>query len=213
MVACDMRTRVKICGITRPQDAADAARFGADAIGLVFYAKSSRAVSVAKARGCIASLPPFVTTVGLFVNPGAGEVREVLSAVQLDVLQFHGEEPASFCGQFGRPYLKAIRMRLSVDLRTARREYSDAVGLLLDTYTPGVPGGTGHSFDWSRIPTDLARSVVLAGGLDPGNVSRAIREVRPHAVDVSGGVEKEKGIKDPGKIAAFMQGVEQGDRS
>jgi len=207
-----MRTRVKICGITRPEDAFAAARLGADAIGLVFYRKSPRWVSVARARECRAFLPPFVTTVGLFVNAAVAEVGEVLGDLPLDLLQFHGDEPASFCRQFGRPYIKAIRMRDGIDLPGAQREYADAVGLLLDTYAPDTPGGTGRSFDWRRVPADLAPKIVLAGGLDPENVEKAILEVRPYAVDVSGGVEKAKGIKDIGRIEAFMRGVQRGDR-
>ncbi len=207
-----MRTRVKICGITRPQDALDAARAGADAIGLVFYPPSPRAVTTAQAAEIVKHLPAFVTVVGLFVNPSREEIAGVLSAVPVDLLQFHGDEPAEQCRGHGRPYLKAIRMREGVDLQEQRRNYPDAAGLLLDTYEQGKPGGTGRTFDWGRIPADLEADIVLAGGLDGENVEQAIRQVRPYAVDVSGGVELEKGIKDSAKIAAFMRGVERANR-
>ncbi len=207
-----MRTRVKICGITRPQDALDAVREGADAIGLVFYPPSPRAVTTAQAAAIVEHLPPFVTVVGLFVNPSREEIARVLSGVPIDLLQFHGDERAEQCRGHGRPYLKAIRMREGVDLLEQRRNYPDAAGLLLDTYEQGKPGGTGRTFDWDRIPADLAADIVLAGGLDVENVEQAIRQVRPYAVDVSGGVELEKGIKDSAKIAAFMRGVERANR-
>lgn len=202
-----MRTRVKICGITRPQDAVDAARLGADAIGLVFYAKSPRAVSARQAADIVAALPAFVTTVGLFVNPSAEEVESVLAAAPLDLLQFHGDESAEFCQQFGRPFIKAIRMRDGVELAIELERYQAGRGLLLDTYTPGIPGGTGESFDWDRVPRDLASKVILAGGLTPENIAEAIKQVQPYAVDVSGGVEASKGIKDVAKMAAFFNNV------
>jgi len=207
-----MRTRVKICGITRPQDALEAVRQGADAIGLVFYPPSPRAVSVAQAAAITRILPPFVTVVGLFVNAGEATLRQVLAEVPLDLLQFHGDETPEACGRYGRPYIKAVRMREDVDLQRLRRQYADAAGLLLDTYRKGVPGGTGEAFEWDRIPADLADQIILAGGLTPENVEQAIREVHPYAVDVSGGVEKAKGIKDPDKILAFMRGVERANQ-
>ncbi|MEW7977217.1 MAG: phosphoribosylanthranilate isomerase [Candidatus Sedimenticola endophacoides] len=207
-----MRTRVKICGITRPEDAREAVRQGADAIGLVFYPPSPRAVSIEQAQRIAAVLPPFVTLVGLFVNEPEAGVREVLARVPVGLLQFHGEEPPEHCRIYGRPYMKALRMRAGIDLYQYREEYTDAAGLLLDSYRKGVPGGTGESFDWQRIPRDLAGGIVLAGGLDAENVERAIRAVHPYAVDVSGGVEREKGVKDPDKIVAFMRGVQRANQ-
>lgn len=202
-----MRTRVKICGITRVEDGLAAARAGADAIGLVFYARSPRAVSAAQARTIVRALPPFVTTVGLFVDAAAEDVRHVLQAVPLDLLQFHGDESPEQCRIYGRPYLKALRMREGVDVAAAARTYSDAAGLLVDTYVEGVAGGTGRAFEWSRLPHDLARPVILAGGLTPDNVAAAVAQVRPWAVDVSGGVEAAPGLKDAAKIEAFIRGV------
>ena len=202
-----MPTRVKICGITRVEDALAAARLGADAIGLVFYAKSPRAVSAVQARTIVRALPPFVTTVGLFVDAAAEEIRQVLAAVPLDLLQFHGNESPEQCRIHGRSYLKALRMREGVDVAAMARSYDDAAGLLVDTYVDGVPGGTGRSFDWSRLPARLARPLILAGGLNPDNVAAAVAQVRPWAVDVSGGVEAAPGLKDAAKIAAFIRGV------
>ncbi|WJW76836.1 phosphoribosylanthranilate isomerase [Thiohalobacter sp. IOR34] len=202
-----MRVRVKICGITRPEDARAAAEAGADALGLVFYARSPRAVTAEQAAALCAGLPPFVTSVGLFVDPAAEEVRRVLEGVPLDLLQFHGDEPADFCRQFGRPYLKALAMRPDVDIAARVADYPDAAGILLDAWHPAVPGGSGETFDWDRIPRELAKPVVLAGGLHPGNVAEAIERTRPWAVDVSSGVEADKGIKDPALIRAFIRGV------
>jgi phosphoribosylanthranilate isomerase len=207
-----MRTRVKICGITRPEDALEAAHAGADAIGLVFYGPSPRAVTPAQAVDIVKKLPPFVTVVGLFVNASREEIAETLAATRIDLLQFHGDETPEQCGGHGRPYIKAIRMRQEVDLQEQQRLFCDGAGLLLDTYEPGKPGGTGNTFDWDRIPADLAPGAVLAGGLDALNVEQAIRQVRPYAVDVSGGVERDKGIKDREKIEAFMRGVERANR-
>jgi phosphoribosylanthranilate isomerase len=208
-----MRTRVKICGITRREDAQEAARVGADAIGLVFYPPSPRAVNVPQAREIVQGLPPFVTVVGLFVDGRREDIARVLQQVRIDLLQFHGDEPPEACGDFGRPYLKAVRMRQGVDLPALRGRYREASALLLDTYRPGQPGGTGKMFDWSGIPNELAGEIVLAGGLDPDNVETAVRRVRPYAVDVSGGVERAKGVKDAAKMAAFLRGVERGNDS
>jgi phosphoribosylanthranilate isomerase len=205
------RTRAKICGITRIEDAIAAASAGADAIGLVFYAPSPRDVDIDRAAEICAALPPFVTTVGLFVNAAEEEVHGVLDSVPLDLLQFHGNESAAYCQRFSRPYIKAVRMAEGVDLNTVAAEYSGARALLLDSYQKGVPGGTGHAFDWARVPADLDKPVILAGGLDPDNVAGAIRQVHPYAVDVSSGVEADKGIKDAEKIIAFMRGVETAD--
>lgn len=205
-----MRTRVKICGITRVEDALAAIELGADAIGLVFYESSPRHVQLHQAAKIVAALPPFVSVVGLFVDATAGQIREVLTHVRLDVLQFHGDESAEFCRQFNTPYLKAVRVRLETNLVQYATDYADARALLLDAFAEGIPGGTGHSFDWSLIPKGLTRPIILAGGLNAGNVTEAIRQVRPYAVDVSGGVEREKGIKDADKIAAFIRGVGNG---
>ncbi|BAN47746.1 phosphoribosylanthranilate isomerase [Metapseudomonas resinovorans] len=197
--------RIKICGITRIEDALAAVAAGADAIGFVFYAKSPRAVTPAQARSIIAALPPFVTTVGLFVDMPRAELRQLLGEVPLDLLQFHGDESAEDCAGFGRPYIKALRVKPGDDIAAAVSRYPEASGLLLDTYVPGVPGGTGEAFDWSLVPQDAAKPLILAGGLTPDNVGEAVRQVRPYAVDVSGGVEAAKGIKDAAKIQAFIQ--------
>jgi len=201
------RTRVKICGITREQDALCVAEAGADAIGLVFYAPSPRAVTIEQAAKLIAVLPPFITTVGLFVNASKTEVDHCLKQVPLDVLQFHGEESPDYCADFDRPYIKAIRMREDINLQQIAHRYRQAQALLLDSYVKGIKGGTGSSFAWSRIPTDLNCPVVLAGGLETANVNTAIQQVQPWAVDVSGGVEQAKGIKSPDKIQTFMTAV------
>jgi phosphoribosylanthranilate isomerase len=208
-----MRTRIKICGITRLEDARGAVKAGADAIGLVFHAASPRAVAPEQAAAIVKQLPPFITTVGLFVDASRERVAEVLNTVPLDLLQFHGEEAPEACSGHGRPWIKAIRMRDSVDLEQMRERYSEASGLLLDTYRAGVPGGTGERFDWDRIPPRLRSEIILAGGLSPQNVEQAVRQVRPYAVDVSGGVEAAKGIKDADKMAAFIAGVNRGDNS
>ena len=208
-----MRTRVKICGLTREGDVGAAADLGADAIGLVFHDPSPRVVGVDRARALCAVLPPFVTSVGLFVDAEPERVRATLAQVPLDLLQFHGEEPPDYCADFGRPWIKAIRMRPGTDLRVLRARYGAAAGLLLDAYDPVRAGGTGQCFDWDLVPLDLAPHIVLAGGLDPDNVAEAIRRVRPYGVDVSGGVEVAKGLKDRQKMAAFMKGVLDGDQS
>lgn len=199
--------RSKICGITRIEDALSAAEAGADAIGLVFYAKSPRAVSVQQARAIIAALPPFVTTVGLFVDASRQELDNILAAVPLDLLQFHGDESPAFCEALQRPYIKALRVKPGDDLAAQVAAYGQAAGVLLDTYVPGIPGGTGEAFDWTLVPQGLSKPIILAGGLVAENVAAAIRQVRPYAVDVSGGVEARKGIKDAEKIRAFMRAV------
>lgn len=199
--------RSKICGITRIEDALIAAEAGADAIGLVFYAKSPRAVSIQQARDIVAALPAFVTTVGLFVNASREELNDVLAGVALDLLQFHGDESPAECESYQRPYIKALRVKPGDDIAQLAAPYAKARGILLDTYVPGVPGGTGAAFDWSLVPRGLPQPVILAGGLSAANVQAAIEQVRPYAVDVSGGVEAGKGIKDAAKIRAFMQAV------
>ena len=205
--------RSKICGITRIEDALAAVAAGADAIGLVFYAKSPRAVNVQQARAIIAALPPFVTSVGLFVNASRCELGEILDAVPLDLLQFHGDESAADCEGYHRPYIKALRVKAGDDIAAACLAYPRASGILLDTYVEGVPGGTGEAFDWSLVPQGLSKPIILAGGLTSDNVAAAIARVRPYAVDVSGGVEQGKGIKDPAKIQAFMQAVRRSNES
>ncbi len=207
-----MRTRVKICGITNPQDAHVAVSQGADAIGLVFYPPSPRAITLDQAREIVHCLPPFVTVVGLFVNASREEIGEILSQVRIDLLQFHGDETPDDCSGHGRPHIKAIRMREGVDLLAEQKRYSNASGLLLDTYRKGIPGGTGDRFDWAAIPAEMAGSIILAGGLTPDNIELAIQQVSPYAVDVSGGVEREKGVKDAEKILAFMRGVKRANR-
>ncbi len=199
--------RSKICGITRIEDALIAAEAGADAIGLVFYAKSPRAVSIQQARDIVAALPAFVTTVGLFVNASREELSDVLAGVALDLLQFHGDETPAECECYQRPYIKALRVKPGDDIAQLAAPYAKARGILLDTYVPGIPGGTGAAFDWSLVPRDLPQPVILAGGLSAANVQSAIEQVRPYAVDVSGGVEAGKGIKDAAKIRAFMRAV------
>jgi phosphoribosylanthranilate isomerase len=204
--------RSKICGITRIEDALAAAEAGADAIGLVFYAKSPRAVTAAQAREIVAALPPFVTSVGLFVNASRCELNEILEVVPLDLLQFHGDETPADCEGFHRPWIKALRVRPGDDLEAACKLYSGARGILLDTFVAGVPGGTGEAFDWSLVPARLSKPIILAGGLHAGNVGEAIARVKPYAVDVSGGVEAAKGIKDPAKVDAFMAAVRAAGR-
>lgn len=201
-----MRTRVKICGITRRQDAEFAVKSGADAIGLVFYEPSPRAVTAAQAALITAQLAPFVGVVGLFVNASAETIRQTLEQVPLNLLQFHGDESAEFCEQFNMPYIKAVRMQSPADLIQADKDYDKASALLLDSYQYGVPGGTGQTFDWSMI-TAISKPLILAGGLTAENVAAAIKQVSPYAVDVSGGVEESKGLKSNNKISAFMREV------
>ncbi len=208
-----MRTRVKICGITRPEDGLAAAEAGADAIGLVFYPRSPRFVTPDQALAVVRALPSFVTVVGLFVNEQPGMVRAMSNAVGLEVLQFHGDESPEYCRQFNQPFIKALRVQPEVDLAGLSAGYREAQGLLLDAWHAAVPGGNGEVFDWGLIPEVLQAHCILAGGLTPDNVAEAIRQVKPYAVDVSSGVEADKGIKDPAKIAAFMRGVNIGDTS
>jgi len=206
-----MRTRVKICGITRLEDAMAAVNAGADALGFNFYPPSPRYVEVALAADIIRDLPPFVTTVALFVDADRESIAEVLRETRIDLIQFHGNECPDYCAEHGRPWIKAVRMKDNVDLEKVTADYADAQALLLDAYRPGVPGGTGEVFDWQCIPSGLAERIILAGGLHAGNVSSAVRSVRPYAVDVSGGVEISEGIKDQEKIKQFMRGVELGE--
>ena len=199
-----MAVRVKICGITRLQDLHAACDAGADALGFVFYEKSPRHVTIAAAAALVRELPPFVQSVGLFVNAGPTLIEAILREVPLDLLQFHGDESPAECGRFGRPYIKAVRVNQETDLLKCTADFDTARGLLLDAFVPGVPGGTGERFDWGLIPANLPRPVVLSGGLMPDNVAEAVQRVRPWAVDVSSGVEVAKGIKDAHKIAQFI---------
>jgi phosphoribosylanthranilate isomerase len=189
------------------EDALDAIDAGVDAIGLVFYAQSPRYVSVEQAQKIAEAIPPFVSVVGLFVNATKSEIESILSKVRLDILQFHGDESAQDCEQINLPYYKAIRVKTDTNLVQCAVEFSGAKALLLDAFSESTFGGTGQTFDWSLIPKNLTKPVILAGGLTPENVTSAINQVRPYAVDVSGGVEARKGIKDAAKIAAFMRGV------
>ena len=184
-----------------------AARLGADAIGLVFYPPSPRYVEVEEAAEIAAALPPFVTTVGLFVNADEQTIADVISRVRIDLIQFHGNECKDYCGLHQRPYIKAVRMSDDVDLDKQLNDFSQARGLLLDTFKAGVPGGTGEQFNWDRVPAHLADKIILAGGLTPENVKDAVAQVHPYAVDVSGGVESAPGKKDTEKMARFIEAV------
>jgi phosphoribosylanthranilate isomerase len=205
-----VRTRVKVCGITRPGDARAAAEAGADAIGLVFYPPSPRYLNVERALEIRDALPPFVQTVALFVNPDAAQVAQVIGRVKPSMLQFHGEEEASFCEEFGLPYVKACRVKPGVDALKYLRPFSRASAWLFDSHVAEY-GGVGESFDWSLVPAQTERHKILSGGLSIANVGEAIRRVRPWGVDVSSGVESAKGIKDAGKIAAFIAEVRNAD--
>lgn len=205
------RTRIKICGIREAGHARVAADAGADAIGLVFYGKSPRYLAPTDAASIAAGLPPFVMAVGLFVNPAESEVRAILEQVPLDLLQFHGDETAEFCERFERPYVRAVRMEAGTDLVEYAHRFSRARALLLDAHVPGQAGGTGKTFDWAGIPRDLPIPLILSGGLTASNVGRAVREVRPWAVDVSSGVEASRGVKDPRKIVEFIRSVRSED--
>ena len=205
-----MRTRVKICGITRPSDARAAAQAGADAIGLVFYPPSPRFLSLERALEIRDALPPFVQTVALFVNPDAAQVAQVIGRVKPALLQFHGEEPVELCEAFGVPYVKACRIKPGVDALKYLRPFSRAAAWLLDSHVPEY-GGVGESFDWSLVPASAERPIILSGGLSAANVREAVRKVRPWGVDVSSGVESAKGIKDAGRIAAFIAEVRNAD--
>lgn len=206
------RTRVKICGLTRAEDAAAAATLGADALGLVFYGPSPRHVGIGQARTVASVVPAFTTVVGLFVDAEPDWVREVCRSVRIDLLQFHGEESPEYCAGFERPYIKALRMKPGVDVAAEARRHGAAAGLLLDAYHPGEPGGTGLSFDWRRADAGCALPLILAGGLAPENVKEALATARPYALDVSSGVEGDrKGIKDYDKMAAFLREVYEVD--
>lgn len=196
--------RVKICGITSVEDAVLASKAGADAIGLVFYEPSPRNVDIKTALEISRAAGPFVTLVGLFVNETADRIRSILNEIPLNLLQFHGDETPEFCEQFSRPYIKAIRMKPDINVDSEIAHYPKASGILLDAYKKGVPGGTGAAFDWQRVPAASSKHIILAGGLNPDNVSLAISQTKPYAVDVSGGVESKPGIKDEKKVIAFI---------
>ncbi|MGM0412898.1 MAG: phosphoribosylanthranilate isomerase [Pseudomonadota bacterium] len=205
-----MRVRTKICGLTTADDAAAAVAAGADAIGLVFHDPSPRAVDPEAAAAIVAALPPFVTVVGLFVDPEPAAVEAVLQRVPLDRLQFHGDEPAALCTAFGRPYIKAVRMRADTDPAAVMAAHPAASGFLLDAWRPDRAGGTGEAFDWDRVPSRRPRPLILAGGLAPDNVAAAVARVAPWAVDVSSGVESLPGRKDPARMQAFINEVQRG---
>lgn len=207
-----MRTRVKICGLKDVEMAHEAVSQGADAIGLVFYPPSPRFVEIETAAEIVSSMPAFVTCVGLFVNADQDEIKKTIDATGIDLLQFHGNECPDYCAGFNFPFIKALRMKDDIDLMRERDRFAAARNLLLDTYKAGSPGGTGESFNWDRIPKELAGEIILAGGLDPTNIRSAIETVRPYAVDVSGGVESEKGVKSADKIKQFMRGVSVADK-
>ncbi len=202
-----MRTRVKICGFTRVQDAVAAARLGVDAVGLVFYPPSPRHVNIEQAVAIVKALPAFVSVVALFVDQARAQVQDVLQRVSIDTLQFHGDEKADFCRSFGRSYIKAIAVREGMDIAALEREYRDTAGLLLDAWQPDARGGTGSRFDWNLVPSDSDLPIILAGGLTPENAGQAIAQTRPYALDVSSGVEAGKGVKDAAKMAAFLREV------
>jgi len=207
-----MRTRVKICGFTRVEDAAFAAHLGIDAIGLVFYPPSPRHVEIEQAIKIVNALPAFTSVVALFVDAQEARIREVLARVPIDCIQFHGDEPAEACRAYGKRYIKAVRMQEGIDIGAMALQYHDATGLLLDAYHPGAKGGTGNQFDWELIPRQCSLPIILAGGLDETNAKQAVQTVRPYALDVSSGVEAEKGVKDSLKMAAFIKQVNEGDR-
>lgn len=202
-----MATFTKICGLKDVSLAVAAAEAGADALGFVFYEKSPRAVSVAQAAKIIAALPPFVTSVALFVNPSKALVEDVIDTCSVDLLQFHGDESADFCSQFSRPYIKAVRVTSAQSIIDAQNQHIAAKGLLLDAFVKGVPGGTGVAFDWTLIPDSIQKPLVIAGGLTPDNVGELVAQYKPFAVDVSGGVEHTKGQKDLDKVRAFLRAV------
>lgn len=207
-----MQTRIKICGLTRPQDVDAAVAAGADAIGFVFYPKSPRYVTPAQAADLVRRLPPFVLAVGLFVNEDPATIQAILEQVPLNLLQFHGDERPEDCSRWGRPYLRAARVQPGLDLVQYAAEFSGARALLLDAFVEGYGGG-GHVFDWRLIPPNLPLPIILSGGLNPGNVAEAVQRVRPVAVDVSSGVEAAKGIKDHQRMADFVAAVRAADRN
>ncbi len=206
-----MRTRIKICGITRLEDALAAVELGVDALGFVFVPRSPRYIEADQVLAIVRQLPPFVTTVGLFMDQTDDEVAQVLAQVPLGLLQFHGRETAAQCRAFAMPYIKAVPMGGGVEPANYMAGFDDSLGFLFDSHALGEVGGSGHAFDWSRLPSGGDKPLILAGGLTPENVAEAVRVARPYAVDVSSGVEASKGIKDAAKMAAFVAGVRQGE--
>lgn len=206
-----LRTRVKICGMTRWEDADHAVQSGADALGFVFFPQSPRAIEPSAAQAIVSRLPPFVSVVGLFVNPSTDEVDRALQSIPAMTLQFHGHEPATLCRSFHRPYLKAIAVQTETDWVAIQEQYGDSAGILLDRFHPQLWGGTGETFDWTAVPQIDRIPLILAGGLTPENVAKAIATIHPFAVDVSSGVEESKGIKDLQKITQFMNEVRRVD--
>ncbi len=202
-----MQTRIKFCGMTSQQDVQNAIALGVDALGFVFVQESSRNLSIEHAKVLLRNIPPFVVKVGLFMDTEAGEVQNVLAQLHLDLLQFHGEESENFCKQFVRPYLKAVPMSSTVSATDFCANFPSATGFVLDSHGMGQMGGSGEVFDWSKIPQNLDKPMILAGGLEPNNVAEAIRAVRPYAVDVSSGIEASKGIKDLAKMEHFVKEV------
>ena len=207
-----LRTRIKFCGITRAEDALAAAALGVDALGFIFVPGSPRCLTLDAAVAIRRRLPPLLSVVTLLRNPDSDEVWETIDAMQPHLLQFHGEETPDFCAGFGLPYLKAVAMRgLQRPLAEIARDYADAAALLLDGHAPGELGGQGKSFDWAAIAADVHKPLILAGGLNPHNVATAIRLAHPYAVDVSSGIESKPGIKDSGKMEAFVRHVRDAD--
>jgi len=207
-----MRTRTKICGFTQVADAVAAAKLGVDAIGLVFYPPSPRNVNIGEAMAIVNALPAFVSVVALFVDEKEAQINKVLREVSIDCIQFHGNEKATDCRIYNKPYIKAIRMKQGLDIMQISTDYQDASALLLDAYHPGIQGGSGSQFDWELIPDNHLLPVILAGGLDENNAQQAVNKVNPYALDVSSGVEKTKGVKDVAKMAAFIEAINEGDR-
>ena len=207
-----MRTRVKMCGFTRVEDAVMAAELGVDAIGLVFYPPSPRHVTLAQAAAISKALPAFTSVVALFVDAADAQIREVLQSISVDCIQFHGDEAPDVCTRYAKPYIKALRVQDTTDIADFAARYDSAAGLLLDAYHPDAKGGTGQAFDWRLMPEKCALPIILAGGLAPEVVKDAIKQYRPYALDVSSGVEAAKGIKDAAKMAAFLKEVNETDR-
>lgn len=207
-----MRTRIKICGFTRVEDAINASALGVDAIGLVFYPPSPRNIDIDQASKIIRSLPAFVTVVALFVNENERRIRQVLNQIPIDVLQFHGEESPESCRIYGKPYIKAVQMQSDVNIVDFAAAYPDAAGILVDAFHPDAKGGTGNRFDWALLPESCDFPLILAGGLDAENASKAVHAVKPYALDVSSGVEFKKGFKDADKMQIFVEQVYLGDK-
>lgn len=205
------RTRIKICGITNVEDALLAAQLGADAIGLNFYHKSTRCVTIDQAKTIIQALPPFVTTVALFVNADRAYIVEVLHQISFDLLQFHGHETPEECASYHKPYIKALHMKSELNITQMQDDYRTTQGFLCDAYHAQKPGGTGTTFDWQLIPKNFTKPIILAGGLNPANIIEAVQQVKPYAVDVTSGVEQSPGIKDPSKLKEFITKVQDYD--